>query len=78
MNKNGERFIREDSPRDEFRDAVLSLPEKYGFIIIDDEGFRRAGILVQKEAVKAIEGGRLGKAKRLESLPTKWVFLPII
>ena len=71
VNKNGERFIREDSPRDEFRDAVLSLPEKYGFIIIDDEGFRRAGILVQKEAVKAIEGGEAWKGETLEELAGK-------
>lgn len=71
VNKNGERFIREDSPRDEFRDAVLSLPEKYGFIIIDDEGFRRAGILVQKEAVKAIEGGEAWKGETLRELADK-------
>jgi flavocytochrome c len=57
VDQKGNRFIREDARRDDLRDAILSLPEKYGFILIDSQGFRKAGILVQKEAVLALEGG---------------------
>ena len=71
VNQNGERFISEDSPRDELRDAVLSFPNKFAYVIIDNEGFRRAGILVQKEAVKALEGGEAWKGDTLEELAQK-------
>lgn len=71
INHDGHRFVAEDSPRNVLRDAILSLPQKYGFNIIDNEGFQRSGIIIQKEAVKALEGGEAWKADSLRELALK-------
>lgn len=71
VNDEGKRFIREDARRDELRDAILALPQKHCFIIIDNQGFKKAGILVQKEAVLALEGGEAWRAKTVGELASK-------
>lgn len=53
----GHRFIREDARRDVIRDAVLALPERYAYSIVDDEGLRNYNLVFQKEAVIGIETG---------------------
>ena len=65
------RFIREDAARDDIRDAVLALPEKYGYLIVDNNGFEAAGILTQKEVILAIEGGEAWKASSIPALARK-------
>lgn len=71
VNHEGKRFINEDASRDDLRDAVLSLPERYAFSIIDGQGFRKSGILVQKEAVIAREAGEAWNASSIEELAVK-------
>lgn len=57
VNHQGKRFIREDERRDVLRDAVLALPERYAYSLVDDDGLRCYNIVFQKEAVIGIETG---------------------
>ena len=68
VNSRGERFFREDGPRDALRDAVLALPGRYAFSIIDSLGLKRSSILVQKEALLALEAGEAWKGNTVEEL----------
>lgn len=65
------RFIREDAAREQIRDAVLALPERFGYLIVDNKGFEAAGILTQKEVILAIEGGEAWKASSITALARK-------
>ncbi|WP_283207056.1 FAD-dependent oxidoreductase [Mesosutterella porci] len=71
VNTEGRRFIREDGPRDVLRDTVLSQPHRLAFSVLDDAGFRDYGILVQKEAVEALEAGEAWKAGSVRELAGK-------
>lgn len=71
VNQEGRRFIREDGPRDALRDAVLALPGKFAYTIVDADGFAEAGILTQKEAVLAMEAGEAWKGATLGDLARK-------
>lgn len=64
----GRRFIREDGRRDDLRDAVLSLPERYAYSIVDNRGLQSHNILVQKETVVGVETGDAWRADTLEEL----------
>lgn len=55
VNSQGRRFIREDGRRDVLRDAVLALPERYAYSIVDDEGFRSYNIVMRRNAVVGVE-----------------------
>lgn len=68
VDHEGRRFIREDGRRDLIRDAVLALRPAYGFVIVDDNGFRRYNRLIQKEAVWGVETGDAFVAYTLEEL----------
>lgn len=57
IDRRGKRFIREDERRDVLRDAVLALPERYAYSLIDDDGLRSYNIVFQKEAVIGVETG---------------------
>lgn len=39
VDKRGKRFVAEDARRDVLRDAILNLPEKFGYAIVDIDGF---------------------------------------
>ena len=68
VNHQGERFIREDARRDALRDAVMALPEKQAFIIVDDVGLRQYNQLIQKETVLGVESGDAFAALTIEDL----------
>ena len=68
VNHKGERFIREDARRDALRDAVMALPEKQAFIIVDDVGLRQYNQLIQKETVLGVETGDAFAALTVEDL----------
>lgn len=68
VNHQGERFIREDARRDVLRDAVMALPEKQAFIIVDDVGLRQYNQLIQKETVLGVETGDAFAALTVEDL----------
>lgn len=71
VNHDGDRFVREDDSRSNLRNAVLALPERYCYILIDNDGFEEADILMQKELVLAIEAGEAWKADSIEQLAEK-------
>lgn len=68
VNSEGRRFIREDERRDVLRDAVLALPERYAYSIVDDEGFRSYNILMRRNAVIGVETGDAWRADTPEEL----------
>ncbi len=68
VNREGRRFVREDGRRDDLRDAVLALPERYAYSIVDNRGLESHNILVQKETVVGVETGDAWRAKTLEDL----------
>ncbi len=68
VNSQGRRFIREDGRRDVLRDAVLALPERYAYSIVDDEGFRSYNILMRRNAVVGVETGDAWRADTPEEL----------
>lgn len=71
VNTEGRRFIREDGPRDVLRDTVLAQPHQLAYSVLDDAGFRDYGILIQKEAVEALEAGEAWKAGSVRELAQK-------
>lgn len=68
VNSEGRRFIREDERRDVLRDAVLALPERYAYSIVDDEGFRSYNILMRRNAVIGVETGDAWRGDTPEEL----------
>ncbi|MDO5532379.1 flavocytochrome c [Sutterella sp.] len=70
VNAQGKRFIREDGRRDVLRDAVLALPERYAYSIVDDEGLRSYNIVFQKETVIGIETGDAWRGDSIAELAT--------
>lgn len=75
FNQNGKRFIREDAPRNLMTQAVLSEPNQYAYILVDDEGFRSYNQLIQKETVLCIESGDAWMAESLKELEGK-IYVP--
>lgn len=71
INHDGNRFINEDGRRDDIRDAVLSLPQKYAFSLIDSKGMKSHDILVQKETLLGVESGDAWRADSLDELAEK-------
>jgi urocanate reductase len=71
VDKRGKRFVAEDERRDTIRDAVLNLPEKYGFTVIDDAVFKTYDKMQQNAAIKGIETGDAWKADTIEELAKK-------
>lgn len=68
VNSEGKRFIREDERRDVLRDAVLALPERHAYSIVDDEGFRSYNILMRRNAVIGVETGDAWRGDTPEDL----------
>lgn len=68
IDHQGRRFIREDARRDLIRDAVLALNPSYGYVLVDEAGFRRYNRLIQKETVLGVESGDAFVAYSLEAL----------
>lgn len=68
VNSQGRRFIREDGRRDVLRDAVLALPERYAYSIVDDEGFRSYNIVMRRNAVVGVETGDAWRGDTPEEL----------
>lgn len=68
IDRRGKRFIREDERRDVLRDAVLALPERYAYSLIDDDGLRSYNIVFRKEAVIGVETGDAWRGDTLAQL----------
>ncbi len=71
VDQRGQRFVAEDARRDILRDAVLALPEKYGYVIVDAEGFAANPAAAQKDAKRGLETGDSFTADTLAGLAEK-------
>ena len=65
INQQGSRFVREDALRFDLQEAILDLPGRLAYTLVDDVGMRAQDILIQKETVLGVESG---DAWRTESL----------
>lgn len=71
IDAKGKRFIREDASRSQIRDAVLRLPKKMAFILVDSEGLRSYSKLVQRDTIRSIEAGDVIMGDTLEEIAEK-------
>lgn len=71
IDQNGHRFVDEAERRDILTEKILSLPEKRCFCLIDDEAFKSYDLLVQRDAVRALETGDAFKGYSLEEIAVK-------
>lgn len=71
IDRNGQRFIREDERRDRLRDAVLGLPGQYAFALVDNDGFNAYSRTIQKETVWGVETGDAFVAYSIDELAKK-------
>lgn len=60
--------MAEDARRDVLRDAILNLPEKFGYAIVDNDGFNSYNQVVRDDAMKGLKTGDAFKADTLEGL----------
>ena len=67
----GKRFVHEDARRDVLRDAVLNLPEQWGYVIVDADGFAANPAAAQRDAKRGLETGDAYTAPTLDELAKK-------
>ena len=68
VDRTGRRFIREDAPRDRFRDKILDLPQREAFVILDDDGFRSHPETFRRDAAEGLDKGEVFRADSLQGL----------
>jgi urocanate reductase len=71
VDKRANRFVAEDERRDVIREAILNLPEKYGFTVLDNTVFMSYDKLQRDTAIQGLETGDSWKADSLEELAKK-------
>lgn len=71
INKNGKRFVAEDSRRDVIRDAMLQQPDQTVFEVADVNGFNENNKYQGARNKAALEGGYMFEAATLEELAKK-------
>ncbi len=68
VDQKGERFVREDDRRDTVRDKVLALPDRYGYVIVDNEGFLSCPPSFQRQLKMGLKRQEVFSAETLEEL----------
>ena len=63
-----ERFVREDDRRDILRDTILSLPSRFGFVIVDHDGFESNPPSFRRELHEGLERQEVYRAQTLEEM----------
>lgn len=71
VDKRGKRFVAEDERRDVLREAILNLPEKYGYTVLDDEVFQGYDKITRDTTMAGIKEGDAWTANTLEELAAK-------
>lgn len=72
VNRNGERFIAEDAPGDEFINAVLASPGNISYLIRDAKGYREGMKPTSREAFdRGLAAGDTFSASSLKELALK-------
>ena len=65
---DAKRFVAEDERRDVLRDAILNLPEKFGYTVVDNDGFLHNDSAVQESTKKMVKEGEAWTADSIEDL----------
>ena len=68
VDQMGERFVREDDRRDTLRDKILALPNRHGFVIVDNDGFLSCPPSFQRQLKVGLERQEVFSADTLEEL----------
>ncbi|WP_300816737.1 flavocytochrome c [uncultured Parasutterella sp.] len=68
LDSDGKRFIREDAKRSEIRDAVLKLPGKMAYLVIDNSGFKSYSLGIQRDSIRGVETGDVFRADSIEEM----------
>ena len=68
VDHQGRRFIREDDRRDTLRDKILAMPEQYGFVIVDNEGFLSNPPSFQRQLQEGLRKQEVFSAQTLEEM----------
>lgn len=68
---DAKRFVAEDERRDVLRDAILNLPEKFGYTVVDNDGFLHNDAVVQETTKKMVKEGEAWTADSIEELAKK-------
>lgn len=71
LNKEGKRYVAEDSRRDVIRDATLAQTDQTVFPVCDEDGFVKNNEYYNEMNHKALENGTLFKADTIEELAKK-------
>lgn len=71
VDKRGKRFVAEDERRDVIREAVLNLPERYGFTVVDDTVYQAHDKIWRETAVRGLSTGDAFKGDTLDELAKK-------
>ena len=71
VDKRGKRFVAEDERRDVLREAILNLPEKFGFTVLDDDVFQGYDKITRDTTMAGIKEGDAWTANSLEELAGK-------
>ena len=68
VDKQGKRFVAEDERRDVIREAILNLPEKYGFTVLDDTVYQGYDQTTRSTGLDGLKTGDAWRADTLEDL----------
>ena len=68
VDQQGRRFVREDDRRDILRDTILSLPSRFGFVIVDHDGFESNPPSFRRELHEGLERQEVYRAQTLEEM----------
>ncbi len=64
----GKRFIREDDRRDVLRDKILELPQRHGYVIVDNQGFLSCPPSFQRQLKEGLQRQEVFSAETLQEL----------
>ena len=64
VDQQGRRFVREDDRRDILRDTILSLPSRFGFVIVDHDGFESNPPSFRRELHEGLERQEVYRPRR--------------
>ena len=71
VDKRGKRFVAEDERRDVLREAVLNLPEKFAFTVIDNAVYLSYDSMVRETGLEGLKTGDAWRADTLQELAAK-------
>lgn len=78
VDHQGKRFVREDDLRDTLRDCVLSLPNKYGYVVVDDDGYQQCPDAFRERVDEKLQTLEVFRAPTVEKLAERLRISPSV